>query len=181
MPTVNLADPAIALPEILVVDASLFLVLRPGATHPHRSAAAAFLNRVAAKCSSGNMMCLAPTIVLEECYYKIIQFHIQGVTNTYWHQYYKANPQIVQQCIPHIVKFHQIIMALPAQIVTPEDLALTQPASTLEERMRHFVSAYDLLPKDAYILAVAERLGVRNVATLDADWHRARQFTVYTC
>jgi len=74
-----------------------------------------------------------------------------------------------------------MVQALPVTIVTSEDLALTQPGDTLEERMRHFISAYNLLPKDAYILAVAERLGVNDVATLDSDWQRATQFTVHTC
>jgi len=181
MPVVNLADSSAPLPDYLIIDTSLLLVLRPGSRHPHQADAIAFLQRVARECLAGNMVCLAPTLVLEECYFKIIQAYIEGLTRTIWHQYYKLNPQVIQQCLPAITAFHQTVEALPVTIVTPEDLALTQPTDTLEERMRHFISACNLLPKDAYLLAVAERLGVSDVATLDSDWQRATQFTVYTC
>jgi predicted nucleic acid-binding protein len=135
---------------------------------------------VSQECLAGNTICLAPTLVLEECYFKIIQGYIERLASASWHQYYKHNPQVIQQCLPAITAFHQAVQALPVTVVTPEDLALGQPGHTLEERMRHFISACNLLPKDAYILAVAERLGVNNVATLDSDWQRAVQFTVYT-
>jgi predicted nucleic acid-binding protein len=183
-PVVNLADTRAALPEILIVDASLLLVLRSGSRHTHQVVARAFLHRVGNECLNGSMFCLAPTLVLEECYFKIIQAHLErnrpaGQT---WHQYYKNNPQVIQQCVAHITTFYQLVMAIPITIVSPEDLALTQPNHTLEERMRHFISTSNLLPKDAYILAVAERLGVDSVATLDRDWQRVQQFfTVYTC
>ena len=169
------------MPDCLVVDASLLLVLRSGSRHYHKTSAVSFLQRVASECLAGNMICLAPTLVLEECYFKIVQTSIAGLTSSYWHQHYKSNPQVIQQSIPAITAFYQMVQALPVTIVTSEDLALTQPGDTLEERMRHFISAYNLLPKDAYILAVAERLGVNDVATLDSDWQRATQFTVHTC
>jgi predicted nucleic acid-binding protein len=128
------------------------------------------------------MVCLAPTLVLEECYFKIIQAYITRLSGrTVWHQHYKFNPQVIQQCLPAITAFHQTVGALPVTVITSEDLALAQPTNTLEDRMRHFISACNLLPKDAYLLAVAERLGVSDVATLDSDWQRATQFTVYTC
>jgi len=183
-PVVNIANTRAALPETLIVDASLLLVLQSTSRHTHQAVARAFLRRVGNECLSGNMLCLAPTLVLEECYFKIIQFYIErhrpaGWT---WHRYYKSNPQIIQQCIAHITAFHQLVTAIPIAIVSPEDLALTEPSYPLEERMRHFISASNLLPKDAYILAVAERLGVDGIATLDGDWRRAQQFfTVYTC
>ena len=176
----NLADPQVPLPDILVVDTSLLLVLRSGSRQRHQAAVQTFLRRVGNECLDGNMLCLAPTLVLEECYFKIIQGHIERITRA-WHQHYKNNPQVIQQSVAAITRFHQRVLAIPITIVTPEDLALTQPSNTLEERMRHFVSTCNLLPKDAYILAVAERLGVDNVATLDSDWQRATQFTVYTC
>jgi predicted nucleic acid-binding protein len=50
----------------------------------------------------------------------------------------------------------------------------------LEERVRHFIIAYYLLPQDALILAEAERLGVRAIVTLDSDWRRVAEFDIYT-
>ena len=40
--------------------------------------------------------------------------------------------------------------------------------------------AITYLPSDALILAEAERLGVRAVATLDSDWRRVTEFDIYT-
>jgi len=45
--------------------------------------------------------------------------------------------------------------------------------------MRHFITAYYLLPHDALILAEAERLGVTAIATLDSDWRRVAEFDIY--
>lgn len=53
-------------------------------------------------------------------------------------------------------------------------------SQAVEVRMRHFITAYYLLPQDALILAEAERLGVSAVATLDSDWRRVAEFDIYT-
>jgi predicted nucleic acid-binding protein len=179
MATVDLSDPNTPLPEFLMVDASLLLVLRPGSTHRHRTAAQAFLRRVGQASLDGHMMCLVPGLVLEECYFKIIQAQIRRLDPN-WHAHYKAHPQVIQQCIGAITAFRRSLQALPVFPVTVEDLANPQAPATLEDRMRHFIAACNLLPKDGYILAVAERLNVTNLATLDHDWCRATQFTVYT-
>ena len=65
-------------------------------------------------------------------------------------------------------------------MVQPEDLEDRDVPGTLPERLRHFVTIYHLLPQDAMILAEAERLGVKAVATLDSDWRRVTEFDVYT-
>ena len=65
----------------------------------------------------------------------------------------------------------------PAQ---PGDLDTIHLSQTLVERMRYFITTYNLLPQDALILAEAERLGVSAVATLDSDWRRVTEFDIYT-
>lgn len=66
-------------------------------------------------------------------------------------------------------------------VMRPEDLAAAPAAEPLEERIAHFIQAYHVLPQDALILAEAERLGLRAVATLDQDWRRVTAFDIYTC
>jgi len=47
--------------------------------------------------------------------------------------------------------------------------------------MRHYVASGLILPRDAYLTAVAERLGVEHIATLDRDFARLNnEFTIYT-
>ena len=64
----------------------------------------------------------------------------------------------------------------------PEDVATQQgnpPA--IERQIYDFVKSVHLLPKDAWIVAEADRLGVYDIATLDADFLRLDSaFTIYT-
>ncbi|MEA3397067.1 MAG: PIN domain-containing protein, partial [Chloroflexota bacterium] len=70
--------------------------------------------------------------------------------------------------------------AIPLTPAQPGDLTALPSKSSLEERIRHFITTYYLLPQDALILAEAERLGVTAIATLDSDWRRVAEFDIYT-
>jgi hypothetical protein len=90
-------------------------------------------------------------------------------------------PDLLQACIPELARFRELLAAIPLMPVRPEDLVTSSDADPLDDRMRHFIITYHLLPQDALILAQAERLDVLAVATLDRDWRRATPFDVYTC
>ena len=80
-----------------------------------------------------------------------------------------------------MIRFRELLAAIPLTPVHLEDLAASAPEGTLEDRLFYFIATYHLLPQDALILAEAERLGVPAVATLDLDWWRVVAFDVYTC
>lgn len=181
----DMGDPKTPLPEFLVVDSSLLLELLAGsATTPRQRAAALFLNRVSQEATKGALLLLVPLLVMEECLYKIIQWKYEalfGLGFANWHQAgYKKNPQLIQGFGPELQTFRQSILNLPATITGPEELILTPIfTQTLEQHMLSNIQRYNLLPKDAYIISEAERLGVNYLATTDRDWDRADGFVVF--
>jgi len=98
-----------------------------------------------------------------------------------WLKAYKDQLDLLRACTPELTRFRELLAAIPLTPVRPEDLVTSAVVKPLDERMRHFIITYHLLPQDALILAHAERLGVLAVATLDQDWRRATLFDVYTC
>ncbi len=88
---------------------------------------------------------------------------------------------MLETCFLDLIRFRELLAAIPLTPVRPEDLITPAAAVPLEERMRHFIIAHHLLAQDALILAEAERLGVSAVATLDRDWQQVTVLDVYTC
>ena len=99
-----------------------------------------------------------------------------------WHTLYKRCPQHVAQCANDLQQFRQSLSMIPVAILGPNDLKPpSRPTSAVDVRMQHFAVTHFLLPKDALLVAIAERLGVLSIATLDGDFKRlGPEFTVYT-
>ena len=137
---------------------------------------------------------------MEECYFFLIRWgfqrdkklanrrsaiaHRKGMAqaDVKWHDLYKDTPSAIRRYMPDVHQFHQFISALPVHIVQSDDLGVRQGRpSTIEEQLRVFVDSAYLLPKDAWIVAEAERLGVYDIATMDRDFLRLdSSFTIYT-
>jgi hypothetical protein len=97
-----------------------------------------------------------------------------------WHDLYKEMPELIRDWMPDLESFRRtVIDGIPTQVIEPEDLGDPPPA--VEARMMHHIEHIPILPKDAYLLAVAERLGVPHIATLDRDFRSALDWlSVYT-
>lgn len=185
----DLADPSIPLPQQLVVDTSLLLALRLADDNPHAAAARAFIQRMGKRIAAYEMVGWLPLPVLQECYHVILANGIRRAWEAMDRatrppnrlKAYKDQPDLLQACIPELARFRELLAAIPLTPVRPEDLVTSSAAEPLDDRMRHFITTYHLLPQDALILAQAERLDVLAVATLDRDWRRATPFDVYMC
>ena len=171
------------------MDTSLLLGLSPRVAATHRGQIAqianAFLKRVTQAARANNLLLLVPLLVMEECYFKLIQIQYEarfGVGRPQWHDIgYKQNPQLIGTFMPMLEQFRTDVLSMPAVITGPDDLIETSapPPITLERLMLNNCRDHSLLPKDAYILAEASRLGIDSLATMDSDWDRADGFTVY--
>lgn len=82
--------------------------------------------------------------------------------------------------LAEITRFDTLLATFPMTLAQPHHSVHSASSSKLDERLRYFITSYDLLPQDALILAEAERLGVSAVATLDSDWRRVAEFDIYT-
>ncbi len=184
----DLTDPAIPLPQQLVIDSSLLLALRPGDDNPHAMAAQAFVRRLRPCIAALELVAWVPLTVLQECYHIILTRRLRRVWESLnpadrlpnWLAMYKRQPDLLHGGVADITRFDDLLATIPLTPVQPEDLNAGGVAGPLPERLHHFITTYHLLPQDALILAETERLGVKAVVTLDSDWQRATEFDVYT-
>jgi len=185
----DLRDTNLPLPGFLLLDASVLLAVLspPGApASPQSAAATQFLTRVQRACRNGDIIPLVWILTLEECYFKIIRWGYENDPSLRnqvgWHQLYKRYPQAIQNYFPAIQTFYHSVIGIPLTILEPRDFVDPSAAfPPIEERMRHYIRSCSILPKDACLTAVANRLGVRHIATLDKDFDRLEaDFTVYT-
>lgn len=188
MPILDLAKEAVPLPMQLVLDTSLLLACREGDDNPFSQAAQKFIRRLGERIAEYQMVVWLLCPVLQECYHIILS---QSLRRSWaalpsnkrppnWLAAYKHQPDLLTAGFADMADFDDILAAIPLTPAQPEDLKASANTYPLEERIRHFITAYYLLPQDALILAEAERLGVTAVATLDRDWHRVKEFDVYT-
>ncbi len=184
----DLADPATPLPTQLVLDTSLLLACRRGDDNPHATAAKKFIGRLGQQIIDYQMIVWLLIPVLQECYHIILSRSLrrswEGLAShsrrPNWLVAYKHQPALLAAGFADMASFDEILAAIPLTPAEPGDLAALPSKSSLEERTRHFITTYYLLPQDALILAEAERLGVTAVATLDSDWRRVAEFDIYT-
>lgn len=185
----DLANPTTPLPNQLVVDTSLLLALRPNDDNPHAATARAFVRHLQEQIATYELVVWLPLPVLQECYHVILAGALRRTweqtspaqRQPNWLRAYKNDPTLLRAHHADLARFRTLLMAIPLTLIRPSDMTNTTDVGELDERMLHFIRAYDLLPQDALILAYAESIGVSAVATLDHDWQRASAFDVYTC
>ena len=191
---IDIRDPDLSLPEYLVFDASMLLDLST------KQDVKQFIASVTQAYRTGSTYPLVCILTLEEYYFKLLKVGYQRDTSldpsrveisrkrrkpanrVTWHELYKDRPKAIKSYVPQITAVLQQIRQLPFHIVEPEDLADTQSSSRpIEERMRYYIDEASILPKDALLVAEAERLGVFDIATMDNDFRRlGPEFTIYT-
>ncbi len=184
----DLADPETILPRQLAFDSSLLLALRPGDDNPKAVAARDFIRRLGQQIADGNTVAWLPMPVLQECYHVLLSRSLRRTWESLppamrpanWMVAYKQQPELLATGFADLASFDEILAAIPVTPVRFADIHATRLSWPLEERIRHFITVYYLLPQDAMILAEAERLGVRAIATLDSDWRRVTEFDIYT-
>jgi predicted nucleic acid-binding protein len=188
MPILDLANESVPLPVELVLDTSILLACREGDDNPFSQTAQKFIRRLGERIAEYQMVAWLLCPVLQECYHIILS---QSLRRSWialppdkrppnWLAAYKHQPDLLAAGFADMADFDDILAAVPLTPAQPEDLKVSDMAYPLEERMRHFITTYYLLPQDALILAEAERLGITAVATLDRDWRRVTEFDVYT-
>jgi hypothetical protein len=184
----DLSDPALPLPEQLVVDTSLLLALRPGDDNPFAEAARHFMRRVAERIAAYEMVAWLPLPVLQESYHILLSGHLRRLWEAMpvasrpanWLKMYKDNPTLLKTGIADMTRFRMFLAAIPLTPIRPQDFVLADGMERLDDLMRRYIAEYHLMAQDALLLAHAECLGVPAVATLDQDWLRATVFDVYT-
>lgn len=183
----DLADISL-MPSQVVLDSSLLLALRKGDDNPRAAVAYRFVGWLGQQVIDQQIAAWLLPSVLQECYHVILSRAIRRAWEALppatrpanWLAAYKRQPELLAAGFSDLDDFDKILAAIPVTPAQPKDLDMGRASQAIEARMRHFITAYHLLPQDALILAEAERLGVSAVATLDSDWRRVAEFDIYT-
>ncbi len=185
----SLADPVTPSPSQWVLDSSLLLALRKGDDNPKAEVAHGFIKLLGAQIAAHQCVAWLLMPVLQECYHMILSRNLRRAWEAMapadrlpnWLAAYKHRPELLATGFADLQRFDEILAAIPLTPVQPSDLDTAfRRQQPLEARIRHFITAYHLLPQDALILAEAERLGDVAMATLDSDWRRVTEFDIYT-
>lgn len=184
----DLAEPDAPLPIQIVFDSSFLLALRPADDNPQAAVVQAFARRLRPYIAAIELVAWLVIPVLQECYHIILTGSLRHAWQALdpttrpanWLALYKRHPAMLKTGLVEIERFDTLLATYPITLAQPHDLVHGPPTSALDERLRHFITTYHLLPQDALILAEAERLGVSAVATLDSDWRRVAEFDIYT-
>ena len=184
----DLAKPDAPLPTQIVFDSSFLLALRPADDNPQAALVQTFARRLRPYIAAIELAAWLVIPVLQECYHVILTGSLRQAWQVLdatarpanWLALYKRIPAILKTGLAEITRFDILLETFPITLAQPHDMAHGTPSNRLDERLRYFITSYDLLPQDALILAEAERLGVSAVATLDSDWRRVAEFDIYT-
>lgn len=184
----DLAELSTSPPSQLVLDSSLLLALRKEDDNPRAEAAHRFMEWLGRQIAEEQTVAWLLTSVLQECYHIILSRSLRrswealpmATRPPNWLAAYKQQPELLAAGFADLATFDEILASIPVTPAQPGDLSTASVLQPLEERMRHFITTYDLLPHDALILAETERLGVTAVVTLDSDWRRVTEFDICT-
>jgi len=172
----DIADPTIVLPEIILIDTSLLLRWR----HQNTSVTA-FIARLATAALAGQLLIVVPLIVFEEACFKLVQNYYINLNLGHWERDgYKKQPTLLLPFWSKLKQLEQAILHLPAVITGPDDLIVSSVGTTpMHTQLLMNIRQHLLLPKDALIVAEADRLGIRDIATTDRDFDSLSNYTVY--
>jgi predicted nucleic acid-binding protein len=98
-----------------------------------------------------------------------------------WLALYKQDAAILQTFLPDLEQLRRLLIANGLLFIAPEDLGPIASGRNHDEELVHLVGTYGLDSSDALILMEAQRYGVTDIVSLDADLQRARaDFNIYT-
>ena len=181
MPKISIKNLPIAdYPEYILLDTSMLLCLHPKYSNNFQKQIKKFLTQVHNLSMSETIVAFAPTIVFEECYFKIIQMYFSQLGPGSWHTRYKNNPRLISGCQQEITDFYNALMEIPVIPITINTLQNNRGDIDLENPMRKNIFSYSILPKDALIIAITDCLEIDNIATMDLDYLRTNHLNVYT-
>ena len=100
---------------------------------------------------------LAP--VLQECYHIILSRSLRrswaampvSERPPNWLATYKQQPELLSAGFADLTTFDEILASIPVTPVFPRDFDSEHSSNSLEKRMLHFITAYYLLPQDAFV------------------------------
>jgi len=160
-----------------------------------------FLRRMRNRIQAGKLRCFASPMVIEECIYRIVRVHyereLEQNRDKYedeikavkerdprreygWHDLYKDRPQLLSGCADQIRKLNIAIQGIPIEVLPPEELKAAEGEKPLIDEVKRVVVEFNLLPRDAFHVVAAQRIGADGIVVMDRDFERVDDITVYS-
>lgn len=203
MPAVvrSFSDP---LPTYLLLDTSFLeksVSLVPGWRGKAHRDCKKFLRRMRNRISVGRLELFASPMVIEECIYRIVRVHyereLEQNRDKYedeigamkerdpkreygWHDLYKDHPELLSGCEDQIKQLNIAIRGIPITVLPPEQLKAAEGEPPLIEEVKRVVVESNLLPRDAFLVVAAQRIGADALVVMDRDFERVDGITVYS-
>jgi predicted nucleic acid-binding protein len=97
-----------------------------------------------------------------------------------WLDLYKQDEAILQAFLTDLEQLRLRLIASGLLFVPPEGLGPIASGRSYDAELVHLVGTYGLDSNDALMLMEAQRIGVHDIVTLDADMRRAQaDFNIY--
>lgn len=141
-----------------------------------------FLKKIQLNMESG--LCLVTSdFGIDEVLFKIIEnelsFHLKETSFSKPMELFKNRPEIIQSFLPKIQKFYDFLDSTPFIVLSyPE---LKDLPEELNLQVKNLVASYNLLPGDAYHIAIGKSAGIKDFVAVDADWFRVDEINLFTC
>jgi predicted nucleic acid-binding protein len=197
---IDLSVPGQTFPDPVVVDANLIVeyllapfvaVLPPSSITRNAERAAAFFQALIVRNGTG---IVTPTAFAEVIHVAVKATYQQALRRlgpaarqTYcrpikdWLSLYKQDATILQAFRPDLEQLRRLLIANGLLFLGPDQLGPILSGRTFDEELVHLVAVYGLDSSDALIVMEAQRCGVTDIVTLDAELQRTRaDFDIYT-
>lgn len=148
-----------------------------------------FLIRLQNEAESTGLCLTTSDFGINEICYQIIKFELEkklaeiDPSGRLFHReflrYFKDNTGVIQFAIPKLERFYEVIETIPIFVISYSDLKDIEEDLYLQ--VKNLIRLYNLLPTDAYHVAVGKSAGIEDFVALDRDWFRIANINLYTC
>lgn len=157
------------LPEIIYLDSSFILNIAIDGAKYFRECAD-FMKRL----EKENIPSAISSFSLDEVWYGLIRASLIKDYPSDWLDKLRSEPQIIKN-------YMQLIKNAARDLILLHNIIVVETKTDTVMNSMNYIEKYFLLPRDAIHLATMLELGIKNIATTDADFGRIPEINVYTC
>lgn len=148
-----------------------------------------FLKRLQTEAESTGLCLATSDFAMSEICYQIIKFELEKKLDEIdpsgklfrgnFLRYFRDAPEAIQLAIPKIERFYEVIETIPIFVISYSDLKEIERDLYLQAK--NLIKLHNLLPTDAYHVAIGKSVGIGDFVAVDRDWFRIGNINLYTC
>jgi hypothetical protein len=178
------------LPQVIYLDTSLLMRrLSSGAAPQPAAQALVFLERLEQEALAEHVAPVISDLVVDELCFNVIHAHLGpqlkflnrrfGMKAGSWLPIFNRHSEILEACRPEIDRLYGFLEGYPVRVLSPRDFELGALTRLPHLAARYVIERFQLLPRDAYHVVYCRLAGADAIATMDPDFSRVDDLTVY--